>query len=529
MYKYEIDGFSFIGFERSNDADAAFAVINPRTNKELDGVFYKASSKEIDAAAKKAQRAFLQYREISNAERAAFLDCIADEIEAIGTTLVERVMAEAALLEGRVIGERGRTCNQLRMFARLVREGSWVEASVDHGDANRQPMPKPDLRKMLHPLGPVVVFGASNFPLAYSVAGGDTASALAAGNPVIVKGHPLHAGTSELVAKAILNAAKKCKMPDGVFSLIQDNGITTGQELTSHPLVQAVGFTGSLKAGRALFDLANKRKIPIPVFAEMGSTNPVVLTAGALKARGEKLVGMYAGSITNGVGQFCTAPGLFFAEKGSDLNRFKKDLIAALQAITADSMLNSGICQHYEHSVDAVKTVGEVKISEIKQANSGTENLGNAVIAEVSATNFLKFPNLRHEVFGPFALIIECETKAELNAALASLDGQLTGTIMIEDSELADYAEAMSLLKDRVGRLIYNGVPTGVEVNTSMQHGGPYPASTDGRFTSVGDSAMKRFARPIAYQDWPDALLPAQLQEANPLGIWRTVDTKWTT
>lgn len=526
MFNYEIEGFSLLGYERSNDARAAFAVSNPRTNEELEGVFYTASVDDIDAAAKKAQSAFLIYREKSNAEKATFLEAIADEIEAIGTPLVERVMAEAALLEGRVLGERGRTCNQLRMFARLVRDGSWVEASIDHGDANRQPMPKPDLRRMLHPLGPVVVFGASNFPLAYSVAGGDTASALAAGNPVIIKGHPLHAGTSELVAKAVLNAAKKCDMPDGIFSLIQDSGIETGQQLTSHPLVQAVGFTGSLKAGRALFDLANKRETPIPVFAEMGSTNPVVLTNGALKARSEKLAAMYSGSITNGVGQFCTAPGILIAEKGSDLDRFKTELVAALENVPADSMLNTGICSHYEHSVDAVKTLGEVTITEIKQENTGNENIGRAVLADVSASDFLKFPNLRHEVFGPFAMIVSCENAEEMSLAIGSLEGQLTGTVMIEADEFSAYSEAISLLRDRVGRLIFNGVPTGVEVNASMQHGGPYPASTDGRFTSVGDSAIKRFARPVSYQDWPDAYLPAELQEANPLGIWRTVDSE---
>ena len=441
--------------------------------------------------------------------------------------MVERACAETGLPAVRIQGERGRTVNQLKLFAEVVREGSWVEATIDTPQPHREPAPKPDVRKMLVPMGPVVVFAASNFPLAFSTAGGDTASALAGGNPVIVKAHSGHPGTSELVANAILKAAEKTGMPAGVFSLLHGPGSTVGQTLVKHPTTRAVGFTGSEKAGRTLFNIAAEREIPIPVFAEMGSINPVVLLPQALQQRAEELGQQLAQSVTLGVGQFCTNPGLMIAVESADLDRFTTSLSENIQKALPGVMLNKNICNSYQLSRFTALEQQGIEVMAVANAEAGFGQ-GTPTVAKIDAEHFLSNPMLTHEVFGPFSLLVNCKTNEEMQAVISSLKGQLTATVMAEEAELNDYQNTLELLNERSGRVIINGVPTGVEVCHAMHHGGPFPAATDSRFTSVGTAAIKRFVRPLCFQNWPDEALPEALQNNNPQSIWRTVDGTFT-
>ncbi len=520
-----IHGKNFIGFELSSKGDETFTANDPAQSTQVEGEFYSSTTGEVNHVLEKASAAFVIYRNKSGKEKAEFLDKIADEILALGDILIQRAMIETGLPEGRITGERGRTIGQLRSFADLLREGSWVEASIDNADPDRSPIPKPDLRKMLVPIGPVVVFGASNFPLAYSTAGGDTASALAAGNPVIVKGHNSHPGTSELVANAIVDAAKKTDMPDGVFSHLNDIGFEVGKQLVSSSVVKAVGFTGSQKGGKALYDLAGQREEPIPVFAEMGSINPVIILPGALD-NVEVLAKQYAGSITLGSGQFCTNPGLMLGVESSKLDDFKNDLSNQIASVVPSTMLNEGIFNNYEaKKLSTIEQVGVEVISSSKE--SPAKSSGIPLVASVGGTEFLANPKLHEEVFGPFSLLVECENANQLEQIASSLDGQLTITIMGSEEDLRDNAKVIDQLTSKTGRIIFNGVPTGVEVCASMQHGGPYPATTDSRFTSVGSGAIKRFVRPVSFQNWPDNLLPEELQQGNPLNIWRLEDNNW--
>ena len=519
----KMDGRNLIGYNYSALAEDVMEVLNPALKETLEGYFHVATVEETDKAMQLATDAFKEYKKTTGAQRADFLNAIADEIMNLEDVLIHRGMQESGLPEGRLIGERGRTVNQLRLFAKVAEEGSWVDATIDLAQLDRQPIPKPDIRRMLIPIGPVVVFTASNFPLAFSTAGGDTASALAAGNPVIVKAHESHLGTNALVAFAIQRAAQKTGMPNGVFSSLNGTGPDLGQRLAKHPLTKAVAFTGSFGAGKALFDAAAQRKEPIPVFAEMGSVNPVLLCDEALICRGREIAKQYAGSVTLGSGQFCTNPGLLIGKAGVDLDFFIKELSNAINEIAPSTMLNEGICRNYElkksiildHS--AVKLEGESNISD-----EGNE--GRPSVASINGIAFLENPAMSEEVFGPFTLVVKCETDEVLKAVVKNLKGQLTATIMAEESEIKRYESIINNLQDRVGRILFNGVPTGVEVCPAMQHGGPFPATTDARFTSVGTAAIKRFARPLAFQDWPKELLPAELKDGNPLGIWRTVD-----
>jgi NADP-dependent aldehyde dehydrogenase len=441
--------------------------------------------------------------------------------------LVKTYCSETGLPEGRAKGERGRTIFQLRSFADLVEEGSWVEASIDTAIPKREPVPKPDLRKMSIPLGPVVVFGASNFPLAYSTAGGDTAAALAAGCPVIVKSHPMHAGTGELVAFAIVKAAQKTGMPNGVFSNINSSGIKVGQQLVKHPGVKAVGFTGSIRGGRALFDLAAQREEPIPVFAEMGSVNPVVILPEALKSNGESLAKTYAGSITLGTGQFCTNPGLLLGIKGDTLNNFISNLSDEIIKIEPSCMLHPNIIGAYESN--KARALAQSELTVVADFDTDVQtNFARQTITTVEGKTFLKNPTLHQEVFGPFSMVVQCENSKQLEEIITELEGQLTGTLIADKNEVSKYSDLIDALQNRVGRIIYNGVPTGVEVCPSMVHGGPYPASTDSRFTAVGIHSIKRWVRPFSYQDWPNDLLPDELKDENPLGISRLVNNKLT-
>jgi NADP-dependent aldehyde dehydrogenase len=522
-----ITGKNYIGNQQSAKGSKTYKTFNPVLNIENTKVFIEATSQEIHEAAHLATHAFQIFRTTSGEKKARFLNAIADEILALDELLVQTYCSESGLPEGRAKGERGRTVMQLRMFADLVAEGSWVEAIIDTAIPDRQPIPKSDIRKMMIPLGPVVVFGASNFPLAYSTAGGDTAAALAAGCPVIVKSHPMHAGTGELVASAIIKAAEKTGMPNGVFSNLNSSGIEVGTELVKHPGVKAVGFTGSIRGGRALYDLAAQREEPIPVFAEMGSINPVVILPEALKNRNESIAKTYASSITLGTGQFCTNPGLLLGIKGDDLTKFIVNLSNDIVKIDPSSMLHPNIAGAFISNKQ--KAVSQSNLEVVAEyAGDVKENYARQTVTTVSGDTFLSNPTLHHEVFGPYSLIVECENTNQLHEIITKLEGQLTGTILAEVEEISKYSNIVSALQNRVGRLIYNGVPTGVEVCPSMTHGGPYPASTDSRFTAVGINSIKRWVRPFSYQDWPNNVLPDELKNENPLGISRLVNGKLT-
>ncbi|MBD0849369.1 aldehyde dehydrogenase (NADP(+)) [Maribacter arenosus] len=522
-----ITGKNYIGNNLSAKGIKTYTTFNPQLNKENEFNFVEATTEEIDQAVHLATNAYEQFSELSGIRKAEFLNAIADEILALDALLITTYCSESGLPEGRAKGERGRTIGQLRSFAEMVKEGSWVEASLDTAIPDRTPIPKADLRKMLIPLGPVVVFGASNFPLAYSTAGGDTAAAFAAGCPVIVKSHPMHAGTGELVALAIIKAAVKTKMPNGVFSNLNSSGHEVGVALVKHAGVKAVGFTGSIDGGRALFDLASQREEPIPVFAEMGSINPVVILPKAVEKRGESLANTYASSITLGSGQFCTNPGLLLGIKGEALTVFIKHLSDAIVKIEPSCMLHPNIIGAYESNKQ--KAVSQSGLQVMADYDSDIKsNYARQTITTVEGKTFLENPTLHQEVFGPYSIVVQCEDKDQLERIITHLEGQLTGTIIAEESELNEHKEIVSALLGRVGRLIYNGVPTGVEVCPSMHHGGPYPASTDSRFTAVGIHSVKRWVRPISYQDWPDSQLPDALKNSNPLGISRLVNGKMT-
>ena len=521
-------GKNYIGNQLAATGTKMYKTFNPELNQENETVFVEATSKEIEEAVNLAASAFKEFRTISGIKKAEFLNAIADEILALDDLLIQTFCLESGLSEGRAKGERGRTIGQLRSFANLVAEGSWVEATIDEAQPNREPMPKSDIRKMLIPLGPVVVFGASNFPLAYSTAGGDTAAALASGCPVLVKSHPMHAGTGELVASAIIKAAKKTGMPNGVFSNLNSSGIEVGQQLVSHPKVKVVGFTGSIKGGRALLDLAAKRAEPIPVFAEMGSINPVVILPKALENRCQEIAKTYAGSITLGSGQFCTNPGLLLGIKSESLSNFIAEVSQEIIKINPSCMLHPNIKKGY--TINKEKIVSQDKVSVTANYTSTIKNnYAEQAIVTVDGKTFLENPTLHLEVFGPFSMIVQCENASQLEEVIANLEGQLTGTIISDENEISDYQNVISALQNRVGRIIFNGVPTGVEVCESMVHGGPYPACTDSRFTAVGINSIKRWVRPFSYQDWPNELLPKELQNENPMSIFRTIDGLRTT
>ena len=523
-----IHGNNFIGATLSAAGKESCQAYHLKAGQVLNGHFISASNNELNQAVELAQEAFQPYRQLSQMRRADFLDTIAQEISDLNDDFIERASQETALPKARITGERVRTVNQLNSFADLLREGSWLEATIDLAQSDRQPIPKVDLRRLLVPIGPVTVFAASNFPLAFSVAGGDTASALAAGNPVIVKAHSGHMGTSEMIAGAIIKAAKKTGMPDGVFSMLHGPGRTIGQALVKHPGIKAVGFTGSLSAGRLLFDLANARPEPIPVFAEMGSINPVFVAPKALKLRADEIAKQYAASITLGVGQFCTNPGLIVGLAGEDLDQFMTTLGQEIRSIAPATMLNQTVFNGYQKSYDTMLSQSGIQSEGCsEQEAQSAKSEATSTVASVSGKIFLSNPAFREEVFGPFSLIVKCADVKELESVLSNLAGQLTTTIMAEKFELQEFSSVVDILNQRSGRIIFNGVPTGVEVCAAMQHGGPYPACTDSRFTSVGTAAIKRFVRPVSFQNWPDEFLPDELKNENPLGIWHLVDNNW--
>ena len=525
----KLTGRSIIGLQNGAEAAEAFYGTNPATGQPLQPAFSPATLAEMELAAKIASEAFATYGRSSGRERGAFLRKIAGNIESLADELIERAHQETALPKPRLHGETARTCHQLRLFAQVAEEGSWVGARIDHAETDRKPAPKPDIRSMLRPLGPVAVFGASNFPLAFSVAGGDTASALAAGNPVIVKAHPAHPGTSELVGQAIRASVRTCGLAEGVFSLLFDGGTKVGVALVTHPLVKAVGFTGSRNAGRALMDLAASRPEPIPFFGEMSSTNPVFVLPGALRERGEAIVTGLHASFTLGAGQFCTKPGMVFFHQGAEGRAFTQKLREVVAGSPGHHLLTAGIRSAYRSGVAERQSHNAMKsITRSSLSASDAELSVGTVLFETDATSFLANSDLEGEIFGPTTLLIEHSDRDELLAIARQLEGHLTATIHGNEQDLRDFADLIAILETKVGRLIFNGFPTGVEVTHAMVHGGPYPATSDGRSTSVGSQAIFRFARPVCYQGFPDQALPEELKDANPLGIWRMVDGQMT-
>ena len=481
---------------------------------------------EINSVMENAWNGFHEFRKQSLKQRSFFMRTIANEIEALGDDLLRLTSSETNLPEPRLRNERNRTIFQLNSYADACEQGAWLEARIDTAIPDRNP-PRPDIRKMLIPLGPVVVFGASNFPYAYSTAGGDTACAFAAGCPVVVKAHPAHAQTSDMVARAILKAAQVCNMPPGIFAHVHGTGHEVGKALVTHPYTKAVGFTGSYTGGKALFEWGNQRNEPIPVFAEMGSTNPVFLLPDKLSQSAEEMAKMVAGSVTLSVGQFCTNPGLIIGLEGEGLQRFIDALGPEIRNIAPGTMLHSGIAKGYvERRAHALSQtdVNTIAVSD----TDAKENQGLPTIASASGQAFLSNPVLQEEVFGPYSIVIRCKTIQEMIEVARHTAGQLTCTLMATENDMNVHGDLIEALKNICGRFIVNGVPTGVEVCLSMHHGGPYPATTDSRFTSVGADGIKRFARPLCFQNWPDKLLPQELQNANPLGIWRTVNNELT-
>lgn len=479
------------------------------------------SIQEINEVMSASWKAFHVYRKLSLKQRAGFMRAIAKELEAAGDELIQTAMQETNLPEARLRGERGRTIYQLESYADACERGDWLEARIDHANPGKTP-PKPDIRKMLVPIGPVVVFGASNFPFAYSTAGGDTATAFAAGCPVIVKAHPAHPQTSHLAAQAIFRAAEKTGMPAGIFAHVTGMSFEVGKALVTHTYCKAVGFTGSYAGGKQLFDWANQRPEPIPVFAEMGSVNPVFLLPEKLAAAAGEVATQCAGSITLGVGQFCTNPGLIIGIDGKDLQQFIHDLGKAIQQTMPGMMLHQGIADNFTNKREEALMQENVHLV-AESAQSGEDRCtGLPTVATVDGKTFLANPLLHKEVFGPYSLVVRCANAAEMLEVTLHLEGQLTATLMATTADMLNNEELVEAVKNICGRFVMNGVPTGVEVCLSMQHGGPFPASTDSRFGSVGADAIKRFARPLSFQNWPDELLPEELKEENPLGITRT-------
>ena len=520
----KLSGRSLIGFRDGTGTGEPMYATNPVTGERLQPGFIPATAEEVELAARLSAEAFVVYQRVSGRERGAFLRAIAAKIESIAADVIERASQETALPQARLQGETARTCAQLRLFAQVAQEGSWVQARIDRADPDRKPAPKPDIRSMLRPLGPVVVFGASNFPLAFSVAGGDTASALAAGNTVIGKAHPAHPGTSELVGRALRESVRECGLPEGVFSLLFDAGTRVGTELVKHPLVKAGGFTGSHAAGRILMDLAAARPEPIPFYAEMSSANPVFILPGALRERGENIAAGLHASFTLGAGQFCTKPGLVFLPQGPDAAAFEQKLRHLVEESAQFHLLTRTIHSSYDSAIAARKRDAAVRlIAEGPQAAVDAGFAAHSALFETDAAAFLD-SDFEAEIFGPTTLLVQHSSRDQVLAIARGLEGHLTATIHGTEQDLPEFADLIAILENKVGRLVFNGFPTGVEVSHAMVHGGPYPSTSDGRSTSVGSQAIFRFARPVCYQGFPDSALPDALKDGNPLAIWRMVD-----
>lgn len=523
-----LTGKNYIAGSLEASGDSSFSAVNPTTGETLEVSFNHATAGEIEKACSAAAEAFKTYRAISAKNRAAFLRKISENIAALGDELLQRTMDETGYPEARVMGERGRTMGQLNLFADLIEQGVYLDARIDKAQPNREPLPKPDVRSMKVPLGPVVVFGASNFPLAFSTAGGDTASALAAGCPVIVKAHSAHPGCSELVASAITKAVEECGLPSGVFSMLfaKRDG---GQALVCHPEVKAVGFTGSKFAGTTLCKLAAERPEPIPVYAEMGSSNPVFVLPKALETRSKEIAEGLTGSVTLGAGQFCTNPGMTIVLDSEVSKAFVEETAGMLKACPAGTTVQAPVKDGYDSEVEAkIKTAG---VEVLGRSEASTDNPATAVqpmLLSTSSSTYRANEQLSAEVFGPTTLAITCSDKEDMYQLASELEGHLTASIFGEEEDFTEHCELISILKEKAGRVIINQYPTGVEVCPSMVHGGPFPSSSDTRTTSVGTMAIDRFIRPVSMQNFAQSLLPDELKDSNPLGIWRTVDGELT-
>ena len=524
----KLTGRSLIGFRQGNGSGEPLCATDPATGHSLQPGFIAATEEEVDLAARLSSEAFVAYSRTSGDVRGAFLRTIATKIESIAGEIVERAGRETALPPARLQGETARTCAQLRLFADVAEEGSWVSARIDHADSDRKPLPRPDIRSMLRPLGPIVVFGASNFPLAFSVAGGDTASALAGGNPVIVKAHAAHPGTSELVGQMVRDSVRECGLPEGAFSLLFGTGAEIGVALMKHPLVKGGGFTGSRTAGRILMDVAGSRPEPIPFYAEMSSTNPFFILPGALRERSESIAAGLHTSFTMGAGQFCTKPGMVFFPHSSEAATFTEKLRQLVAGSAPFHLLTKSIYSSYDAALAGRKNNTAVRL--VAEVRKGAPDCGFAVGAalfETDADTFLS-SHLDAEIFGPTTLLVRHSKRDQILEIARSLEGQLTATIHGTAQDLHDFADLISILEGRVGRLVFNGFPTGVEVCNAMVHGGPYPSTSDGRSTSVGTRAIFRFTRPVCYQGFPEDALPEELKDSNRSGIWRMVDGQMT-
>ncbi|NKB88383.1 MAG: aldehyde dehydrogenase family protein [Acidobacteria bacterium] len=527
----ELHGKNIIGAAESVEpAGDGFQAKNPATGASLEPTYHDATQSEVDRAYGLAVAALPEIKKLGREARAKLLDCIAEKLDALGDEWLERAEAETGKPVGGLKFERGRTTNQLRMFAAFVREGSWTGARIEHADSERKPLPKPDTRMLRIAVGPVAVFGASNFPLAFSVPGGDTASALASGCPVIVKAHPAHPGTSEMAGRAIAEAVAECGFPEGTFSLLHGTGHEIGLAMVRHPEARAVAFTGSLAGGRALFDAAAARPSPIPVFAEMGSTNPIFVLPRAAAEYGTAIAKGMRNSVTLGVGQFCTCPGFLVGMESPELDGLRGQLTEYFEGAAEQVMLHSGIRSNFARGVERVAGVEGVSRAgdDLTDAGPGGATV-TAVLFSTDAGTFMDSEEIRDEVFGPSTVVVGCGSRDEMFAMASSFEGQLTATIHGTPEDLEEYADLVGILEEKAGRVIVGGFPTGVEVGDAMVHGGPYPATTDSRSTSVGTAAIERFVRPVCYQDFPQSLLPLELQDDNVTRILRLVDGEWST
>jgi 2,5-dioxopentanoate dehydrogenase len=518
-----IHGHHLIAGATVSSAGSPFSSTNFTSGQSLEGSFMEAGTAEVDAALQAADQAFPTLRAASVELRAKFLELLADKVVALGDDLLNRAHAETALPMARLQGERGRAVGQCKLFANLIREGSWAQPCIDRAQPERQPLPKPDVRRVMQPIGPVVVFGASNFPFAIGVIGTDTLCALAAGCSVVVKGHPAHPGTCELLAGCVAAALQELGLPAGAFSMLQGKGHALGEALVKHPLTQAVAFTGSLKAGRTLADLAAARPQPIPFYGEMGSVNPVFLLPGALKARAASIAEGYIGSVTMGVGQFCTNPAVVLGLQGAELDSFIHAAAEAAAKVAPATMLHGNICQAYEQGTAKMsQTPGVTLVGQ--SGNSAATHQAACLIYRTELQNLEAQPHLQHEVFGPCSIIAQAQSRAELLHFANQLEGQLTATLHGTVEDLQEHADLIQVLERKVGRIIFNGFPTGIEVCPSMHHGGPYPAASHSFFTSIGTASIYRFVRPVCYQGFPDAALPELLRNQNTTGCMRMID-----
>jgi NADP-dependent aldehyde dehydrogenase len=521
-------GKNIIGAELSAAGSKTFFGYDPRQGKKLDVPFYEATADEVDRALQLAADACEPLRTASNETIVALLRSVADEIGALGDQLIDQTSLESGLGRDRLTGERARTMNQLRMFADLVEEGSFVDVRIDTALPDRKPLPRPDLRRMLIPIGPVVVFGASNFPLAFSVAGGDTASALAARNPVVVKAHPAHPGTSELVATAIRRAVEKSGLPEGTFSLLHAVDPATSISLVQHPAAKAVGFTGSERAGRAILNAAAQRPDPIPAYVEMGSINPVFVLPGAVSKSAETLAQGLFNSINLGVGQFCTCPGVIIGRDDDGFQNLRSKLAASFSDAAPGTMLYPNILKGYGDALARAERIPGVRAAKTSRPVSTEKTEAAPALLETDANTWMSNEELGSEIFGPSAIVVNCASNDKMLEIAQSLPGTLTATIHGTPEDLEQYRELIQVLETKAGRLIFNGFPTGVEVSSAMHHGGPFPATGDAKFTSVGTAAILRFLRPVCYQNFPQQALPEQVRDENPRRIWRTINGQLT-